>query len=51
LIATPGQWHALITLDALARGKDVHVEKPKTHAVEEAAAVVRRAAEARRNVQ
>ncbi len=50
-IATPDHWHAPITLEALGRGKDVYVEKPMTHTVEEAAQVAKKAAETRRVVQ
>ncbi len=39
-IATPDHWHARMTLDALAAGKDVFVERPMTRRVEEAAAVL-----------
>ena len=35
-IATPDHWHAPITLAALAAGKDVYVEKPMTHTLDEA---------------
>lgn len=38
-ISTPDHWHAKMTLDALAAGKDVFVEKPMTRTVEEAIAV------------
>ena len=50
-IATPDHWHAPVTLDALSRGKDVYVEKPMTHTVEEAATVARKAVESKRIVQ
>lgn len=40
VIATPDHWHARQTLDALAAGKHVYCEKPMTHTVDEAHAVV-----------
>ena len=36
LIATPDHWHAKISMDAMAAGKHVYVEKPMTHTVEQA---------------
>jgi predicted dehydrogenase len=37
LIATPDHWHVRIAVDALAAGKDVYLEKPVTHSIEEGA--------------
>jgi len=39
-IATPDHWHGRMTVDALAAGKDVYVEKPMTRRAEEAVALV-----------
>ncbi len=44
LIATPEHSHAYITLDALDAGKHVYVEKPMTHDIKEAQAVVAKVA-------
>ena len=35
LIAAPDHWHVPMALDALAAGKDVYLEKPVTHSIEE----------------
>ena len=40
VIASPDHWHARHTLDALKAGKHVYCEKPMTHTVDEAFAVV-----------
>jgi len=34
-IAAPDHWHVRMAVDALAAGKDVYLEKPVTHALEE----------------
>lgn len=40
LIATPDHWHVRVAVAALAAGKDVYVEKPVTHTLEEGAALL-----------
>ncbi len=40
LIGTPDHWHVPITVDACAALKDVYVEKPLTHSLEEGARVI-----------
>ncbi|MBI2949927.1 MAG: Gfo/Idh/MocA family oxidoreductase [Verrucomicrobia bacterium] len=51
VIASPDHWHAAMTLDALAAGKDVYVEKPLTYSLEEAVQVRNKARETGRVTQ
>jgi predicted dehydrogenase len=39
IIASPDHWHVRMAIDALAAGKDVYLEKPVTHTIEEGAAL------------
>ncbi|QDU08843.1 Gfo/Idh/MocA family protein [Gimesia aquarii] len=41
-IATPEHWHAQMTIDALDSGKAVYCEKPMTHSIPEAQAVIKK---------
>jgi predicted dehydrogenase len=40
-IASPDHWHVRMATDAIAAGKDVYLEKPVTHTVEEGAALTK----------
>lgn len=51
LIATPDHWHARIAVAAMERGKDVYVEKPMCHTVDEARLMVETAKRTGRIVQ
>jgi predicted dehydrogenase len=40
VIATPDHWHLPMVLDALSAGKDVYVEKPMTHRIEDGPKII-----------
>ena len=51
VIATPDHWHLQIVLDALAAGKDVYIEKPMTHRIEDGPKMIAAATRHNRIVQ
>jgi predicted dehydrogenase len=51
LIASPDHWHVPMTVDAMAAGKDVYVEKPLTHSLAEGRTVLDAANRHKRIVQ
>lgn len=51
LIATPDHWHARIALEAMDHGKDVYLEKPMCHTVDEARQLVATVKETKRVLQ
>ena len=51
VIATPDHWHLSIVLDALSAGKDVYIEKPMTHRIEEGPKIIEAARKTNRIVQ
>lgn len=50
-IATPEHWHAQMTIDALDAGKAVYCEKPMTHSIPEAQAVIKKQKETKLPIQ
>ena len=50
-IATPEHWHSQMTIDALDAGKAVYVEKPMTHTIPQAQAVMKKAKETKLPLQ
>lgn len=51
VIATPDHWHTPITIDAVEAGKDVYVEKPLTHGLDEGPRVIEAVRRTGRKVQ
>jgi len=51
LVATPDHWHARITEEACAAGKDVYCEKPMSHTVDQAFSMIEAMQKHRRVVQ
>ncbi len=51
MIATPDHWHALTTIEAMEAGKDVFVEKPLCHSINEGREMVETAKKYKRITQ
>ena len=51
VIGSPDHWHVPMTIDAIQAGKDVYVEKPVSHTIEEGALLQRTAEGSRQVVQ
>ena len=51
VIGSPDHWHVPMTIDAVKAGKDVYVEKPVSHTIEEGEALVKVLAAAKQVVQ
>jgi predicted dehydrogenase len=51
VVATPDHWHAPIALEAMDRGKDVYLEKPMCHTIEEAKQLASTVRETKRVLQ
>ena len=51
VIATPDHWHKKMTLDALAAGKHVYIEKPLTWSIEEGPEIIAAAAASKKLLQ
>ncbi|HUQ90076.1 MAG TPA: Gfo/Idh/MocA family oxidoreductase [Bryobacteraceae bacterium] len=51
LVATPDHWHAKVALEAMDSGKDVYLEKPMCHTIEEARQLVNTVKETQRVLQ
>ena len=51
VVATPDHWHARMTIDAVEAGKDVYVEKPMCHEIDEGFDVIEAVRRTKRIVQ
>lgn len=51
IVATPDHWHARMVIDAVEAGKDVYVEKPMTHTIDDGFAIVEAVRRTNRIVQ
>ena len=51
VVATPDHWHARMVIDAVEAGKDVYVEKPLAHKIEEGFQIIDAVRRTRRVVQ
>lgn len=51
IVATPDHWHARMVIDAVEAGKDVYVEKPLAHKIDEGFQIVEAVERTRRIVQ
>lgn len=51
IIGSPDHWHVPMAIDALKAGKDVYLEKPVTHTLEEGAALTRTARSSKQILQ
>jgi len=51
IVATPDHWHATIALEAMDKGKDVYLEKPMCHTIDEARRLTNTVRETKRVLQ
>jgi predicted dehydrogenase len=51
VIGSPDHWHVAMTIDAVSAGKDVYVEKPVTHTIEEGTTLQKAVDESKQVVQ
>jgi len=51
IVATPDHWHARVALEAMDHGKDVYLEKPMCHTIDEAHMLVNTVKETGRVLQ